>query len=108
MMRVCLMNRFLPCRALEFVRRNARFQARRIAGARDERTLIAIACKPLFGVGSGTDTGLTHPQHVSHPCKVHLLQHRATEQAVGIAERLDDFEMVIALADEELDRFPPA
>src|SRR5262249_43595364 len=28
---------------------NARFQARRTAGARDERTLFAVACKPLFG-----------------------------------------------------------
>ena len=28
---------------------NARFQARRRAGARDERTLFAVACKPLFG-----------------------------------------------------------
>jgi hypothetical protein len=28
---------------------NARFQARRRAGARDERTLFAVACKPLLG-----------------------------------------------------------
>ena len=28
---------------------NAKFQARRRAGARDERTLFAVACKPLFG-----------------------------------------------------------
>jgi hypothetical protein len=30
---------------------NARFQARRRAGARYERTLFAVACKPLFGPG---------------------------------------------------------
>ena len=30
---------------------NARFQARRRAGARHERTLFAVACKPLLGMG---------------------------------------------------------
>jgi hypothetical protein len=29
---------------------NARFQARRAAGARYERTLFAVACKPWLGV----------------------------------------------------------
>jgi hypothetical protein len=28
---------------------NARFQARQVAGARHERRLFAVACKPLFG-----------------------------------------------------------
>ena len=30
-------------------RSNARHQARQTAGARDERTLFAVACIPLFG-----------------------------------------------------------
>jgi len=30
---------------------NARFQAREIAEARDERRLFPVACKPLFGAG---------------------------------------------------------
>jgi hypothetical protein len=28
---------------------SARFQARSIAGARDERRLLSVACKPLLG-----------------------------------------------------------
>ena len=31
----------------------------------------------------------------------HLFQHRAAEQTVGIAQRLEHFEVVIALADQE-------
>src|SRR5436309_14700009 len=33
----------------------------------------------------------------------HLRQHRAAEMAVGIAERLGDLEVVVALGDDELD-----
>ena len=84
---------------------NARPEPRLEAGATEERRLEGVGSRPMCGVTSGIDIGLTHLQHVSHPCEVHLLQHRATEKAVGIAERLDDFEVVVALADEELDRF---
>ena len=34
---------------------NARFQARLTAEATQERTLLAVACKPLFGNGLGQD-----------------------------------------------------
>ena len=37
---------------------NARFQARLEARARYERRLAGVACKPLFGVGSGRDVSL--------------------------------------------------
>jgi len=34
---------------------NARFQARPEAAARDERRLLGVACKPLFGNAFGRD-----------------------------------------------------
>src|SRR5262249_44961196 len=37
---------------------NATRQALAIAGATQERTLAAVACTPLFGAGSGRETGL--------------------------------------------------
>jgi len=37
---------------------NARHQARREAGATEERRLYAVACKPLFGADSGRDARL--------------------------------------------------
>jgi hypothetical protein len=37
---------------------NARFQARRRAGARHERTLFAVACKPLFGLALARIMGM--------------------------------------------------
>ena len=36
--------------------------------------------------------------------ELHLLEHRAAQEAVGLAERLDDLEVVVALADQELHR----
>src|SRR5215510_7089520 len=39
---------------------NARFQARRRAGAGDERTLFAVAYKPWFGAGYGVEAGIPH------------------------------------------------
>src|SRR5438874_2470766 len=36
-------------------------------------------------------------------CKPHLAQHGAAEQAVGIAQRLRQFEVGVMLADEQLD-----
>ena len=41
----------MPERSAVKMAANARFQARRIAGARHERTLFAVACKPLLGKG---------------------------------------------------------
>lgn len=43
-------------RIFGFASPNARFQARRTAGARDERTLFAVACMRLFG-GEGRCSG---------------------------------------------------
>ena len=38
-----------PAHTMQLLQPNARFQPRRRAGARHERTLFAVACKPLFG-----------------------------------------------------------
>src|SRR5262245_59653079 len=40
---------------------NAAAQARQIAGARDERTLFAVACSRLFGARLGTDSYWASP-----------------------------------------------
>src|SRR4029453_12978031 len=47
-MRVCLMDRFLPCRALEVVRRNAAPQLRPKAGASQERGLLGVGSTALI------------------------------------------------------------
>ena len=40
---------------------SARPQARLLAGARDERTLAAVACMPLFGLAAHPDHGDAMP-----------------------------------------------
>ena len=47
-------------------RDNARPQARERAGAKHERRLFPVACRPLLGVGSGTGHRLAAP-NVYHP-----------------------------------------
>src|SRR5262245_24416881 len=49
MMRVCLMDRFLPCWALELVRHNARGEPRPAAAARDERRLLGVGSSAMLG-----------------------------------------------------------
>jgi hypothetical protein len=54
----CIGYKKLPLRVKPFASAapNARYQARQTAGARDERTLFAVACMPLFGLVLADET----------------------------------------------------
>src|SRR5215813_12155068 len=43
-------------------------------------------------------------RYATHRLKLHLFQHRAAEQTVGIAQCLEHFKVVVALADQERHR----
>jgi len=77
--------------------------ARRIGALIAKQGLTQTAGAELLKIDQSTDDHL-------HQCRLssrqaQLFERGASDDAVGVAERLADLEVVVAIADKELDRF---